>query len=578
MRNLFGGRSFGPWRGAVYIGGSIAIALAGAPLSAHAGTAAAQTIVCPNVADRLPEIPAAAKAEVDRNLAQLDQQIKEANDKLARSSDQGPEFFQNAILKPLEDKRVAAINRIATAIGREGEQPTGLDSLAPCSMSDSASPAPSGNGTASPSPSSSSSKKSSPTPSKSGTASPSPSPTGTGAGAAQTITCPNVAEKLPEIPADAKAEVDRNLAQLDQQIEEANNRLARSSDQGPEFFQNSILKPLEDKRVAAINRIATAIGRVAERPTGLDSLATCSLGNGATNGGNDDGLTAADYVDIKTVPVSKQPQATDSGSAGTFLSRCGTSSDEHSNTDNIITAPGVTDGAQAQYDYVGNTSTDALSTNESLAEADTTCSNQSDRSAYFWPTLRILGDDSALDAPGDNAGQPVEPSTVRIEYRGNPKSEVTAMPQFLRMLSGDPRAASKGGKNARATWTCSGFTNRVTDKYPICPAGSELMRVFDMPSCWDGEDIDSADRTHLAFPDESGTCPSGMEAVPQLRITLTYDDVPNTAPEGKSVPFAVDSLASEQNSPNTDHAGSVVVMSEELMNKVVQCINNDRRC
>jgi hypothetical protein len=41
--------------------------------------------------------------------------------------------------------------------------------------------------------------------------------------------------------------------------------------------QNAILGPLEDKRVAAINRIATAIGRVADRPIGLEVLAPCTL-------------------------------------------------------------------------------------------------------------------------------------------------------------------------------------------------------------------------------------------------------------------------------------------------------------
>ncbi|MFI7698391.1 DUF1996 domain-containing protein [Nonomuraea sp. NPDC049480] len=372
---------------------------------------------------------------------------------------------------------------------------------------------------------------------------------------------------------------------METQLKEANDKLLRSSDQGGDFVQNSILKPLADKRTAAIDRIAIAIERVAERPTGLDNLAACTLGNGGNgnNGNNKDNgnkgeLSAADFLKIVDVPVAKKPKATANGSTGTYVSRCGTSSDEHSNADNILTAPGVSNGAQSQYDYVGNMSTNALSTNESLVEADTTCQLQADRSAYFWPTMRVLGDDSAIGAPGDNAGLPVEPSSVRLEYRGNATSEVTTPPQFLRMLSGDPRAATKGSAKARASFSCTGSTDRVTSKYPICPAGSDLVRIFDMPSCWDGENIDSADRSHLVFPDESGACPSGTEAVPQLRITLAYDDVPNTAPEGTKVPFAIDSLASERNKPSTDHAGSILVMSKQLMNQVVQCINSDRRC
>lgn len=93
-----------------------------------------------------------------------------------------------------------------------------------------------------------------------------------------TITCPDVTGQLPAVPASAKAEVDSNLAQLNTQIQEANKRLVDTVGQGgPNFVQNAILGPLEDKRIATVNRIATAIGRTAEKPAGLDSLAACTL-------------------------------------------------------------------------------------------------------------------------------------------------------------------------------------------------------------------------------------------------------------------------------------------------------------
>ena len=70
----------------------------------------------------------------------------------------------------------------------------------------------------------------------------------------------------------------RNLALLDTQISEANGRLARSAGEGgPNFVQNAILGPLKDKRVATIDRISIAIGRVAAKPAGLDRLAPCGL-------------------------------------------------------------------------------------------------------------------------------------------------------------------------------------------------------------------------------------------------------------------------------------------------------------
>ena len=221
---------------------------------------AARTVSCPTVADKLPPIPAAAQAEVTRNLQLLDKQIAEANNRLATTADQGgPNFVQNAILGPLADKRRATIDRISIAIGRHAARPTGLDSLATCALSGQAvvQPPPVGQ------------------PPAAGGQPPAADP------GARTVSCPTVADKLPPIPAAAQAEVTSNLQQLDKQIAEANNRLATTVGQGgPNFVQNAILGPLADKRRAALERIAIAIGRHAARPSGLDSLATCTLAQG----------------------------------------------------------------------------------------------------------------------------------------------------------------------------------------------------------------------------------------------------------------------------------------------------------
>lgn len=100
----------------------------------------------------------------------------------------------------------------------------------------------------------------------------------TGAEAAGQIACPTPV--IGTVPAAAQAEVDRELAGLDKQITEANTRLANTAGQGgPNFVQNAILGPLADKRKAALDRIAIAIGRVAQRPQGLEQFATCTLAN-----------------------------------------------------------------------------------------------------------------------------------------------------------------------------------------------------------------------------------------------------------------------------------------------------------
>ncbi|MFI6563362.1 hypothetical protein [Streptomyces sp. NPDC050534] len=275
------------------IGGAAAVALSGAVIAgtALAGTpskadgngartlaASPGTITCPDVASKLPAIPASAKAEVDRNLALLNTQVDEANKRLAATVGQGgPNFVQNAILGPLEDKRIATVNRIATAIGRTAAKPTGLDALAPCTLDAGGSAAGTG-GQAGGGDAAGTGEQASAAPSATASDGADDAPGAAANTGAGTITCPDVASQLPAIPASAQAEVDRNLALLNTQVDEANKRLAATVGQGgPNFVQNAILGPLADKRKSTVDRIATAIGRTADKPAGLDSLAACTL-------------------------------------------------------------------------------------------------------------------------------------------------------------------------------------------------------------------------------------------------------------------------------------------------------------
>jgi hypothetical protein len=96
--------------------------------------------------------------------------------------------------------------------------------------------------------------------------------------AVSTVNCPDVKSQLPAVPAQAQAEVDRNLTLLNTQIAEANQRLITTQGQGgPNFVNNAILGPLKDKRISTIDRIAISIGRHAAKPAGLDALAACTL-------------------------------------------------------------------------------------------------------------------------------------------------------------------------------------------------------------------------------------------------------------------------------------------------------------
>ncbi|MGC5290907.1 hypothetical protein [Micromonospora sp. DT231] len=105
-------------------------------------------------------------------------------------------------------------------------------------------------------------------------------------GTGTAIACPDVTAKLPQVPAQARAEVDRGLAQLQAQIAEADRRLAAEGNKGEAFIRNAILQPLAGKRRAVLDRITTAIDRVGPRPQGLAQLADCQVQPTGNNGGS----------------------------------------------------------------------------------------------------------------------------------------------------------------------------------------------------------------------------------------------------------------------------------------------------
>ncbi|MGC9539665.1 DUF1996 domain-containing protein [Streptomyces sp. UG1] len=444
---------------------------------------------------------------------------------------------------------------------------------------------------------------------------------------AGTIDCPDVGSKLTDVPEGAKEDVAKELALLDQQIADAYQRLQKSAQaiqQDAGFADNAIMNPLKDKRGATIERIAIAVDRVGERPEGLDSLAACTLraadsGNGdqvndadgadgaQDNGGDqggqqqgDDaqngnggqagnGPVAADYVDIKSVqPNVPSPALTSDASRGTFASSCGVNENGLFNSDNIIVAPGVSNGAHHFHDYIGNQSNDAFASDEDLANAETSCVDQGDKSTYYWPVIRLQNGKQEQDAnsPGGgiegNAGEIVTPKEVTLTFVGNPRGKVTAMPRLLRIITGDAKAFVNGTANANASWSCTGFEDRqLKDKYPLCPQGSDVVRTFRFQSCWDGQNIDSANhRTHVAFAAADGSCGNGFKAIPQLVQRIVYDvDAPSLQDGGRTTPlFAVDTFPEQLHKPVTDHGDFINVFDEGLMGEMVDCINEGRKC
>ncbi|GLZ34655.1 hypothetical protein Lesp02_68420 [Lentzea sp. NBRC 105346] len=282
------------------------------------------------------------------------------------------------------------------------------------------------------------------------------------------------------------------------------------------------------------------------------------------------------YVEIADVAQTITPKVTENGSSGQYTIRCGSNAERHLNADNPVMSPGTPAGAHHTHEYVGNSSADYTSTDDSLEKAKSTCDK--DLSSYFWPVLRLtdgVGHDAHAPGGGEhgNTGEVVPPKSVTITYVGNPASKVLPMPRFLRMITGDPMALThQYGDRVRAKWSCSGHQDRYTTKYPLCENGESVVRSYEFASCWDGGNIDSAShRTHIVHPSAAGICPARTFPVPQLRLTVTYD-----VPKGR--PFAIDSFPEQHRDPASDHAMYINVMPAAMMNELVRCINEGRSC
>ncbi|BFU45516.1 DUF1996 domain-containing protein [Krasilnikovia sp. MM14-A1004] len=417
-------------------------------------------VACPRVRDRLPAVPAGVRSGVERRLAELDDLEAVAGRRMAASRGRIDADLNNRVLGWLRSRRAALINSISASIGGPAD---GLVSLTDCDVSyDGMHAAMPGSWHA--------------------------ASVEAAEVANPQVQCPTVRGSLPGVPAQALAEVNRGLDELDRQISAANERLVTAGGQGRDVAENAIVGPLRAQRAAVLDRIATAIGRYAARPQGLDSLAGCVLNR---------------------TPAGPPPTST---------------------------PPAPSSAPAALPDPQG-------------------------------PDLELP----------NNTGGIVRPAKVLIEYRGNAVSKVVPMPRFLRELTGDAKPTSRGPANARATWTCSGFADRLADRYPICPPGSQVQRVQDFPGCWDGKNIDSANhRGHVAFADKTtGACPAGFTAIPQLRITISYTIPRDVQVKGQ---YALDSFPEENHNPFSDHNDFINVNSIRTMQRIAACLNAGRVC
>jgi hypothetical protein len=198
-----------------------------------------------------------------------------------------------------------------------------------------------------------------------------------------------------------------------------------------------------------------------------------------------------------------------------FVSACGFS---HRANDDPIMFPGKP-GLSHDHSFVGARTTSAFSTVETLRASSSSCERPGHTAAYWMPSLVV-------------DGRIVPPSGATIYYRRSTLSPVAVFPAGFRMISGDAKATEP--QERRVTfWNCGLASGvRPSSTVPACPGGrgSALRLHVTFPSCWDGQNLDSAShQAHVAYP-RRGHCPSTHPtAVPAISLIYRYPAIPSNA-------------------------------------------------
>jgi hypothetical protein len=179
-------------------------------------------------------------------------------------------------------------------------------------------------------------------------------------------------------------------------------------------------------------------------------------------------------------------------------------------------------GASHLHTFMGNTTTNANSTIDSLSKGQTTCKAKGDLSAYWMPTL--LNGDTAVNPEGP---QVIYYKTGVTDYRS-----VRPFPKGLRFVVGNAKNtdADKFLAATEEGFECGdSYQNKNIPQTCSSDRSVKLNIRYQAPSCWDGIHLDSPDhQSHMAYPIDSHTaaglvCPDDHPvAVPKLEFKMAW--------------------------------------------------------
>ncbi|MBM2615847.1 DUF1996 domain-containing protein [Actinoplanes sp. LDG1-06] len=188
----------------------------------------------------------------------------------------------------------------------------------------------------------------------------------------------------------------------------------------------------------------------------------------------------------------------------------------HSKPDDPIVFPAMP-GASHMHSFLGNTSTNANTTTQTLlANAGTTCRPAPDLSAYWIPTLY----------QGDRV---IEPKDVVVYYgsRLTDPSVTVPFPQGFRMIAGDARLQTPTPAGSVNAFYCAGPGGEIgrsaDGNWPVCAPTAVLTFHLVFQDCWDGRNLDSpTHKAHVSYSYD-GTCRGDYPvAIPNLSFLISY--------------------------------------------------------
>ncbi|GAA2600958.1 hypothetical protein GCM10010435_95410 [Winogradskya consettensis] len=268
---------------------------------------------------------------------------------------------------------------------------------------------------------------------------------------------------------------------------------------------------------------AQTVFAVLQNPAGGDfvNLNWFTFGDGSAPAGwvtMDQARWNAQLAAFRALPT--HPAPADAVRVSEFNAACHYS---HSKPDDPIVFPGLP-GASHMHSFLGNTSTNANTTTQSLlANAGTSCAPSTDLSAYWIPTLF-------------EHGQAVEPSGVTVYYgsRLADPSATVPFPQGFRMIAGDARSQVPTPRGTVNQFYCAGPGGEIgrsaDGNWPVCAPTADLVFQLVFPDCWDGIHLDSPDhKSHVRYIG-GATCSGEFPvAIPNISFVIAYRTSGTTA-------------------------------------------------